>query len=113
MIHMLPARKHYTTEQRNALVLRMEGDIHRLLNRHRTALRFVGSDPKDTYQELVLCAIDAIDRSVPAEEAAVRHSVMDVLTEKLETITRQTEHAALPFGVMTRYGYEISLGAVA
>ena len=113
VINIATTKGHLATEARNALVLRMEGDIRKLLNRHRGILHTAGIGMEDAYQELILCAISAIDRRKASDEAAVRAYVMDRLKRKVESITRQPVSTTIPFGSITRYGYEIGLGAAA
>ena len=113
VINISTPKRKLNTEARNALVLRMEGDIRKLLNLHRNELRSAGIGMEDAYQELVLCAIEAIDRCKASDEATVRAYVMDRLARKVERITRQPVSTTIPFGSFTRYGYEIGLGAAA
>ena len=113
VINITTAKKHLDTEDRNALVLRMEDDIRKLLKSHRDDLYSAGIGMEDAYQELVLCAIEAIDRCKASDEAAVRVFVMDRLARKVKNITRQPVSTTIPLGSITRYGYEIGLGAAA
>ena len=113
VINITTAKKHLATENRNALVLRMEGDIRKLLKSRRDDLRSAGIGMEDAHQELVLCAIEAIDRCKASDEATVRAYVMNRLARKVESITSQPTCTTSPFGAFTRYGYEIGLGAAA
>jgi hypothetical protein len=113
VINIKTATKHLDTEDRNALVLRMEDDIRKLLKTHRGDLRLAGMSMEDAYQELVLCAIEAIDRCKASDEATVRAYVMNRLPRKVESITSQPVGTTIPFGPITRYGYEIGLGVAA
>ena len=113
VINITTAKRKLNTEARNALVLRMEDDIRKLLRSRRDALRSAGIGMEDAYQELVLCAIEAIDRCKASDEATVRAYVMNRLARKAESITKQPVSTTIPFGSITRYGYEIGLGAAA
>ena len=113
VINISTPKRKLNTEARNALVLRMEDDIRKLLKSHRENLRSAGIGMEDTYQELVLCAIEAIDRCKASDEATVRAYVMNRLPRKVERITSQPVSTTIPFGAFTRYGYEIGLGTAA
>ena len=122
-----PEERYFTVEERNAELLRMENVIHWVLNRHREYLREAGADLEDAYQDLVLCAIKAIDRYDPSGGAAIENNLIVQLKLEIKNIRRRaiakglvgkgtsrlSYSTTVSFDELTQYGYEVGLEAVA
>ena len=122
-----PEERYFTVEERNAELLRMDNIIHWVLNRHREYLLESGADLEDAYQDLVLRAIQAIDRYDPSGGAAIENYLIAQLKQEVKSIRRHAlakglvgkgtnwlpYNTTVSFDEMTQYGYEIGLEAVA
>lgn len=122
-----PEERYFTVEERNAELLRMENVIHWVLNRHREYLLEAGADLEDAYQDLVLCAIKAIDRYDPSGGAMIENYLIVQLKLEVRNIRRRaiakglvgkgtnrlSYNTTVSFDEMTQYGYEVGLEAVA
>ena len=122
-----PEARHFTVEERNAELLRMDNIIHWVLNRHREYLLEAGADLEDVYQDLALCAIKALDRYDPSGGATVENYLITQLKSEVKNIRRRAIakglvgkgtnrlafNTTVSFDEMTQYGYEIALGAAA
>ena len=122
-----PEERYFTVEERNAELLRMENIIHWVLNRHREYLLEAGADLEDAYQDLLLCAIKAIDRYDPSGGAMIENYLIAQLKLEVRSIRRRaiakglvgkgtnrlSYSTTVSFDEMTQYGYEIGLEAVA
>ena len=78
--------RYYSVEERNELILRMGKIFHWVLNQHREYLLEVYVDLEDAYQDLVLCAISAIDRYDPKGGAQVENYVISQLIFEVRNI---------------------------
>lgn len=122
-----PEERYFTVEERNAELLRMENVIHWVLNRHREYLLEAGADLEDAYQDLLLCAIKAIDRYDPSGGAMIENYLIVQLKLEVRNIRRRaiakglvgkgtsrlSYSTTVSFDELTQYGYEIGLEAVA
>ena len=70
----MPEERYYTIEDRNAIFLDLQeqGVIRRAINRNITPLRAVHADLDDLEQELIICALRAIDRFQPDGTASIK-----------------------------------------
>lgn len=122
-----PEERHFTVEERNAELLRMDNIIHWVLNRHREYLLEGGADLEDAYQDLVLRAIKAIDRFDPAGGTKIENYLICQLKLEVKNIRRRaiakglvgkgtnrlSYNTTVSFDDFTRTGYEIGLEAAA
>lgn len=70
----MPEERYYTIEERNAIFLDLQeqGVIRRAISRNMTPLRAVHADLDDLEQELIICALRAIDRFQPEGTATIK-----------------------------------------
>lgn len=122
-----PEERHFTVEERNELILSMGKFFHWVLNQHREYLRTAHVDLEDAYQDLVLCAIKAIDRFDPAGGAKMENYLICQLKQEVKNIRRRTiakglvgkgtnhlpYNTTVSFDDFTQHGYEIGLEAAA
>lgn len=80
----MPEERSYTAEERNILFLEMEDNIHWLIRRNMTRICRVHMDVDDLYQDLAVCALRAIDRFQPCEEATLKTFVERNMSFHLE-----------------------------
>ena len=118
---------YYTVEERNELILSMSKVFQWVINQHREYLREVFVDLEDAYQDLVLCAICAIDRYDPSGGAAVENYVISQLVFEVRNIRARAvakgftgrDARRLPFNTLISledanpFGDKVELKAVA
>lgn len=80
----MPEERNYTEEERNALFLELEDSIRWLIRRNIGRIRRVHIDVDDLCQDLALCALRAIDRFRPDENATLKTFVERNLSFCLE-----------------------------
>lgn len=68
----MPEERFFTTEERNAIFLEIQGEIQWIIRKNLRTIRAVHIDPEDVFQELALEAIRAIDRYTPSGTATVK-----------------------------------------
>lgn len=68
----MPEERVFTTEERNAIFLEIQGEIQWIIRKNLRTIRTVHIDPEDVFQELALEAIRAIDRYTPGGTATVK-----------------------------------------
>ena len=80
----MPEERSYTAEERNALFFSLEDSIHWLIRRNMSRIRRTHIDTDDLYQDLVVCALRAIDRFQPSGKATVKTFVERNMSFHLE-----------------------------
>lgn len=81
-----PEEHFYTVEERNEILLRLNNAIWWVLSLHREYLRDARVELEDAYQDLVLCAICAIDRYDPSGGAVVDNYVISQMIFEVRNI---------------------------
>lgn len=70
----MPEGRFYSEEERNEIFFELEnqGVIRYVIRKNYHQLRAVNADLEDLHQELVICALRAIDRYQPGEQATLK-----------------------------------------